>query len=193
MAESQHDDTLHWVDPQQRGIIPLDRFHISRSLSAKIRAETFTIRTNFHFDAVLDGCAERPVTWINRPLRDLYLRLHAAGRAHSVEAWDDDGLAGGIFGVTLGAAFFGESMFSRKTDASKVAMAYLVDRLRRGGFRLFDTQFLTSHLETLGGVEIPRAAYREQLAEAIRAEADFTRPPPATPDQVLAQRRTQTS
>jgi leucyl/phenylalanyl-tRNA--protein transferase len=193
MAESQHDTTLHWVDPSQRGIMPLDSFHISRSLSAKIRARTFTIRTNTAFEQIVDGCADRPVTWINAELRDLYLRLHAAGHAHSVEVWNGSDLAGGVFGVSLGAAFFGESMFSRETDASKIALAYLVDRLVRGGFLLFDTQFLTSHLQSLGGTEIPRAEYRVRLAAALKENADFNRPTPASPDQVLSQRRTQTS
>ena len=193
MAESQDDDSLHWVDPRLRGIIPLDKFHISRSLARQIRRQTFTIRTNSDFAACVDGCADREATWINRPLRDLYLALHARGHAHSVEVWQGERMVGGVFGVTLGAAYFGESMFSRETDASKVALAYLVDRLRRGGFTLFDTQFLTPHLKSLGGVEIPRSAYHKLLGDAVAREANFEAPLPATPDQVLEQRRTQTS
>jgi leucyl/phenylalanyl-tRNA--protein transferase len=188
MAESRENPELHWFEPQLRGVIPLDNFHISRSLARVIRRGTFTIRTDTAFRAVVEGCADRPETWINGPLFALYDQLHAAGFAHSLEVWQADTLVGGIFGVTLGGAFFGESMFSRATNASKVALAYTVDRLRQAGFVLFDTQYLTPHLASLGGIEIPRAAYRAQLVQA----ADFTAPP--VPDaQSILQRMTQTS
>lgn len=192
MAESRGDRRLYWFDPPERGIIPLQNFHISRSLARVIRRETFTISTNRAFRAVVEGCADRPETWINGPLFELYDTLHAAGFAHSLEVWRGPDLAGGIFGVTLGGAFFGESMFSRVTDASKVALAYTVDRLRRGGFSLFDTQYLTPHLASLGGIEIPRADYRAHLEQALNASAAFTAPAPATAQSIL-QRIAQTS
>lgn len=192
MAESRDDDALHWVDPTHRGIFELHKFNISRSLGRRIRAKTFQISTNTAFDAVVHACAARPETWINRPLRSLYHALHDMGQAHAVEVWQGDVLAGGVFGLTQGAAFFGESMFSIRTDASKVALAYLVDRLRQGGFRLFDTQFLTPHLASLGAIEVPRADYRRRLADALSQQGDFTGP--ATPDpQTLMQRSTHTS
>ena len=192
MAESREDNRLYWFDPKLRGIIPLDNFHISRSLARVIRRETFTISTNQAFRAVVEGCADRSDTWINGPLFSLYDALHAAGFAHSLEVWSGEELVGGIFGITLGGAFFGESMFSRATDASKVALAYTVDRLRRGGFSLFDTQYLTPHLASLGGVEISREAYHARLAEALQLRADFTAPLPASGHSVL-QRMAQTS
>lgn len=177
MAESAEDPEIFWVDPTERGIIPLDRFHLSRSLAKTIRRGTFDIRFDTGFAAVLDGCAEpspgRLQTWINADIRELYLALHARGHAHSVEAWRSDRLVGGLYGVSLGAAFFGESMFSREADASKVALAYLVERLRRGGYLLLDTQFITPHLERLGAVEISRAAYHDLLRVALQTEASF--------------------
>ncbi|MDD8023228.1 MAG: leucyl/phenylalanyl-tRNA--protein transferase [Paracoccaceae bacterium] len=192
MAESRENPELHWFEPTLRGVIPLDNFHISHSLARVIRREVFTIRTNTAFRAVVEGCADRPETWINTPLFALYDQLHAAGYAHSLEVWQGANLVGGIFGITLGGAFFGESMFSRATNASKVALAYTVDRLRQAGFVLFDTQYLTPHLASLGGIEIPRAAYRAQLAQALQLRADFTAPP--VPDaQSVLQRMTQTS
>jgi len=173
MAESREDQRVHWIDPKLRGVFPLDNFHISRRLSRHIRAWNCIIRTNTAFEAVLDACANREETWINAPLRRAYLALHAAGHAHSVEVWSQGRLAGGVYGVTLGAGFFGESMFSAETGGSKVALAYLVHRLRAGGYRLFDTQFLTPHLASLGAVEISRVEYHRQLATAIALPARF--------------------
>ena len=193
MAESREDPEVFWVDPRWRGIFPLDAFHISRSLARHIRRGGFEISVNRDFDGTLRGCADRPETWINDTIFRLYTTLHARGFAHSLEVWEDGALVGGVYGVTLGAAFFGESMFSRRTNASKVALAYLVDRLRLGGFQLFDTQFITAHLRSLGAVEIPRAEYRRRLAEALARPADFIRPAlPADPQELL-QRSTQMS
>ena len=192
MARTRDDPVLHWVNPRLRGIFELDRFHLSRSLRRAILRGDYQIRADADFAATVAACAARPETWINAPLFRLYEALHARGAAHSLEVWDDRRMIGGVFGLTIGAAFFGESMFSHRTDASKIALAYLVDRLRRGGFRLFDTQFLTPHLASLGAVEIPRAAYLARLAEAIAAEADFDGPAVPAP-QSLMQRMTQTS
>lgn len=175
MAESRDDPTIHWVDPRRRGIFPLDGFHISRSLAKVIRQERFHITTDRDFAGVVRGCADRDETWINAEIFGLYSALHQMGRAHSLEVWNRAGaLVGGVYGVVLGAAFFGESMFSRETDASKVALAWLVHRLRAGGFTLFDTQFLTPHLASLGAVEIMRGAYHRRLAEALQRTATFT-------------------
>ncbi len=192
MAESRNDPELFWVDPKFRGVFPLDGFHVSRSLNRRIRNCGYTVTIDQNFDGVVDGCADRADTWINAELRDLYGRLHQKGYAHSVEIWDGKVLVGGVYGVVLGAAFFGESMFSRRKDASKIALVYLVDRLRQTGFLLFDTQFLTAHLATLGAVEIPRNIYRKRLSEALEASADFTAPLTQTPQGVI-QRITQTS
>jgi leucyl/phenylalanyl-tRNA--protein transferase len=193
MAESRDDPVLHWVDPHHRGILPLDGFHISRSLRRRILSGRFRVTVNEDFAGVVDGCADRPETWINEPIRALYLALHEMGFAVSLEVWEGEELVGGVYGVILGAAFFGESMFSRRTDASKVALAYMVDRLRAGKFTLFDTQFLTPHLATLGGVEISRPEYRRRLAAALRARADFAAAGPVPSAQELVQRSTQTS
>ncbi|MCE5974842.1 leucyl/phenylalanyl-tRNA--protein transferase [Sinirhodobacter sp. WL0062] len=192
MAESRDAPELHWFDPQRRGIFDLQNFYISRSLARAIRRETFTIRTDTAFRAVVEGCAARPETWINGPLFDLYDELFAAGFAHSVETWRDGQLVGGVYGITLGGAFFGESMFSRATNASKVALAYTVDRLRVAGFTLFDTQYLTPHLASLGATEIPRAEYRKRLEAGLEIDADFTAPAIPDPHSIL-QRMTQTS
>ncbi|MBO9444436.1 leucyl/phenylalanyl-tRNA--protein transferase [Ruegeria sp. R14_0] len=173
MAEHRDDPELFWVDPKFRGVFPLDGFHISRSLARRIRKCGFTISINRDFVGVVDGCADRADTWINAELRDLYQQLYRSGHAHSLEVWEEDALVGGVYGVSLGAAFFGESMFSRRKDASKIALAYLVDRLRQTGFRLFDTQFLTAHLASLGALEISRTQYRVELEEALNASADF--------------------
>ncbi|WP_171238193.1 leucyl/phenylalanyl-tRNA--protein transferase [Ruegeria sp. HKCCA5763] len=192
MAEHRDDPELFWVNPKFRGVFPLDGFHVSRSLSRRIRNCGFDITINQDFSGVVDGCADRADTWINAELHDLYRQLHQTGYAHSLEVWDGAALVGGVYGVTLGAAFFGESMFSRRTDASKIALAYLVDRLRQTGFHLFDTQFLTAHLASLGAIEIPRSAYKKELEEALNLSADFT----ASIDQSAAgviQRITQTS
>lgn len=193
MAESRDDPEIFWVDPQRRGVLPLDRFRISRSLARRMRRGGFEIAVNGDFQAVLEGCADRPETWINDEIFDLYTALHRMGFAHSVEIRHDGALTGGIYGVTLGSAFFGESMFSRRTDASKLAMAWLVDRLRLGGFTLFDAQFLTPHLASLGFVEIPRARYKAALAEALALPGDFIAPGRPAPAQEVLQRSAQTS
>lgn len=192
MAESRDTRELHWVDPRRRGVFPLDNFHISRSLARSIRRANYIIRTDLAFAETVRLCAARPETWINAPLRALYDALFAKGHAHSLEVWQDGALTGGVFGITLGAAFFGESMFSTRTDASKIALAYLVDRLRTAGFTLFDTQFLTPHLSSLGAIEISRAEYHARLGAALTRVADFTAPaiPPA---HSLLQRMTHTS
>ena len=176
MAEGRDDAEIHWVDPRRRGVFPLDNFHISRSLLAHIRRQNCTIRTDTDFAGVLAGCADRPETWINAEITALYLALHRMGHGHSLEVWAGDDLIGGVYGVTLGAAFFGESMFSRRANASKTALAYLVHRLRAGGFVLFDTQFLTPHLASLGAVEITRTDYRRRLADALTQTASFDPP-----------------
>ncbi|NGM47698.1 leucyl/phenylalanyl-tRNA--protein transferase [Rhodobacter sp. SGA-6-6] len=173
MAQGRADPQVHWIDPRRRGIFPLDDFHISRSLARLIRRWNCAVRTDTAFEAVVDACAAREETWINPAIRSAYLELHRQGHAHSLEVWCGDRLAGGVYGVTLGAAFFGESMFSAESSGSKVALAFLVHRLRAGGFRLFDTQFLTPHLASLGAVEIPRAEYHRRLAEAIALPARF--------------------
>lgn len=192
MAETRDDPEVFWVDPRFRGVMPLDGFRMSRSLAKRIRRDDYEIHIDESFADVVAACADREETWINDTLFGLYGQLHKAGFAHSIEVWIDDELAGGMFGLTLGGAFFGESMFSRKRDASKIAMAYLVDRLRQGGFRLFDTQFLTEHLQSLGAVEIPRADYHKRLERALDRQADFNEPQTPTPYSLL-QRNTQTS
>ena len=177
MAESADDPDLFWVDPRRRGILPLDAFHVARRLRRVVRRHIFEIRCDSAFAEVILGCAEatekRPNTWINEEIVRLYAALCARGAAHSVECWHDGALVGGLYGVSLGAAFFGESMFSRETDASKVALVHLVARLRLGGYRLLDTQFLTPHLAQFGGIEISRTRYRRLLAEALSYRAVF--------------------
>ena len=179
MAETADDPELFWVDPRWRGVLPLDGFHVPRRLRRVVRQGHFTVRCDTAFEAVMRGCAEasdkRPNTWINDEILRLYGGLFARGAAHSVECWHEGELAGGLYGVSLGAAFFGESMFSRVTDASKVALVHLVARLRQGGYRLLYTQFLTPHLAQFGGIEISRARYRRLLAEALRYRAVFPR------------------
>jgi leucyl/phenylalanyl-tRNA--protein transferase len=192
MSEGRDDPEIFWVDPRRRGVIPLDDFHISRSLRRAMRRSTWTITTDRDFEGVLDGCADRDDTWINAEIRALYTALFSRQQAHSLEVWEGDTLVGGVYGVVLGAAFFGESMFSRRTNASKVALACLVNRLRSGGFVLFDTQFITSHLASLGGVEISRAQYHTLLAVAKSREATFGSGPAASPQDVI-QRITQMS
>jgi len=169
------DSPIFWVEPEKRGILPLDNFHISRSLAKRIRRGGFSIAVNTDFMGVVEACADRPETWINKEIFHLYMRLHHMGYAHSLEVWQDGYLIGGVYGVALGAAFFGESMFSRRTDASKIALAFLVERLRAGGFSLFDTQFLTDHLASLGAKEISRQSYQAQLDIALNRAADFWR------------------
>ncbi len=177
MANDRHDPTIHWIEPRRRGILPLGRVHVSRSLRKVIRQGRFEIRVDSAFEQVVAACAEsrpeRPRTWLNDELMELYGALHAMGYAHSLETWTDGRLVGGIYGVSLGAAFFGESMFSRQRDASKVALVELATRLRAGGYQLMDTQFVTDHLRRFGAIEIPRAAYRAMLRDAIEARAIF--------------------
>jgi leucyl/phenylalanyl-tRNA--protein transferase len=177
MAESAEDRELFWVDPERRGVLPLDRFHLPRRLRRTLRHGGFEVACDADFAAIIRGCAEataeRPKTWINDEIAGLYVALHRQGYAHSVEVRHAGALVGGLYGVTLGAAFFGESMFSRVTDASKVALAHLVARLRIGGFQLLDTQFATSHLERFGVTEISRSAYHRRLDRALAAQAYF--------------------
>jgi leucyl/phenylalanyl-tRNA---protein transferase len=177
MAESADDRELFWVDPTRRGIIPLDAFHVPRRLKRVLRRGRFEVRCDSDFANVMRGCAEaseaRPSTWINDEIIRLYTALFDGGAAHSVECRQEGALVGGLYGVALGAAFFGESMFSRATDASKVALVHLVARLKLGGYRLLDTQFLTTHLAQFGAIEIGRARYRRLLAEALRYRAVF--------------------
>ncbi len=177
MAESADDPTIFWVEPEQRGIIPLRGLRVSSRLARTVRSDRFRVTVDRAFSRVIDGCAEpkegREDTWINRRIRDLYTALHELGHCHSVEVWDGDELVGGLYGVSLGRAFFGESMFHRARDASKVALVHLVARLIAGGFTLLDTQFVTEHLRSLGAVEVPRARYRALLDEALDGCADF--------------------
>ncbi|MEO0989648.1 MAG: leucyl/phenylalanyl-tRNA--protein transferase [Pseudomonadota bacterium] len=174
MAETRDDTEIFWVDPRRRGIFPIGGFHASRSLRRRIRSEVFSATTDRAFPAVVSACADRDETWINPQIEELYSQLHAMGHAHSLEVWEDTRLVGGVYGVAIGAAFFGESMFSYRTDASKIALAYLTDRLQRTGFRLFDTQFLTPHLKSLGAVEVSRTEYHGLLRSALARPADFT-------------------
>lgn len=173
MAESRDNPEIFWVDPKRRGILPIDDFHISRSLARTIQKSTFKIRVNNDFSGTVKGCADRLETWINDEIFELYQELHSLGFAHSLEVWDEQELVGGVYGVALGGAFFGESMFSRRRDASKIALAYLIDRLGRCGFTLLDTQFVTDHLMSLGAQEITRTDYRKQLFAALRIDANF--------------------
>jgi leucyl/phenylalanyl-tRNA---protein transferase len=171
MAESAESDEIFWVDPEERGILPLEAFHLSHRLRRTLRAEPFEILSDRDFVAVMRGCAAatsmRPKTWINDGLTRLYAELHRRGHAHSIECRRAGELVGGLYGVTLGGAFFGESMFSRATDASKVALAHLVAGLRRGGFALLDIQFVTPHLRQFGAIAVPREDYRRMLAAAL--------------------------
>lgn len=177
MAESASDPELFWVDPERRGILPLDAFHIPRRLRRAVRQNRFSVRVDSDFRATMAGCAEatekRPNTWINSEIVRLYTALFERGAAHSVECWQDEKLVGGLYGVSIGGAFFGESMFSRVTDASKVALVHLVALLRRGGFRLLDMQFLTPHLAQFGALGVPRAQYHRLLSEALRYRCVF--------------------
>jgi leucyl/phenylalanyl-tRNA--protein transferase len=179
MAQSAEDDRLVWFDPDPRGILPLDRFHLSQRMARTVRTTPFRVTADKAFADVIDGCAggddDRPSTWINGKIRALCLDLHRAGYAHSVEVWDGDALVGGLYGVALHGAFFGESMFSRARDASKIALVHLVARLIHGGFTLLDIQFVTDHLAQFGAVEIPRQIYRRRLAQALQVQGDFQR------------------
>jgi len=197
MAESAEDPNIFWVDPERRGIIPLDQFHVPRRLRRTVRSNAFTIRCDTAFEQVIRGCAspaaDRQRTWINEEIIMLYHALFERGLAHSVEAWRDGELVGGLYGVSLNAVFFGESMFSFRRDASKVALVHLVARLIKGGYTLLDTQFVTDHLESFGAIEIPRADYRQRLNAALEQPASFQPLLAADPVDVVLQANTQTS
>src|SRR5882672_4685072 len=193
MAESAEDPALYWIEPEQRGIIPLEAFHVSARLARTVRSERFTVVADRDFEAVVDGCAEpqagRSRTWINRRIRNLYRGLYGIGHCHTVEVYDGAELVGGLYGVSLGRTFFGESMFHRARDASKVALVHLVARLKAGGFRLLDTQFVTDHLRIFGAIEVPRRQYHKLLEGALAGEGDFAAldtKHPVTGAQVLA-------
>jgi len=194
MAESAEDPALYWIEPENRGVIPLDRFRLSTRLARTVRSDRFIVTVNRDFDGVLEGCAEvrpgRPRTWINGRIRALYRKLYERRHCHSIEVYEGETLVGGLYGVTLGRAFFGESMFHRARDASKVALVHLVARLKAGGFKLLDTQFVTDHLKTFGAIEVPRRQYHKLLEAALVGEGDFgalgTRRP-VSGAQVLAQ------
>ncbi|MCH2061606.1 MAG: leucyl/phenylalanyl-tRNA--protein transferase [Verrucomicrobiales bacterium] len=170
---AMEDGEIGWFSPDPRGIIPLDCFHVSRSLERVIRSGRFEVRINHAFGEILDGCADREETWIDETVRESYMQLHARGNAHSVECWSHGELAGGLYGVAIGGAFFGESMFSRQTDASKVALAYLSNYLLQRGFSLLDTQWTTPHLRRFGAIDIPKAQYMEALRRAIDSDVSF--------------------
>jgi leucyl/phenylalanyl-tRNA--protein transferase len=191
MGEARDDPRVFLVEPEMRGVIPLDGFYIPTRLRRTVRAEPFEIRVDTAFGAVIDACAAsapgREDTWINAPIRRLYLELHALGRAHAIECWRGEALVGGLYGVTLGGAFFGESMFSRATDASKVALVHLVARLKRGGWRLLDAQFRTPHLDQFGLIETPQFVYLKMLDRALKAEPDAAAlPRPLTGAEAVA-------
>ena len=193
MAESAEDPALYWIEPDMRGIIPLDGFHIPARLARTVRTTSFTVRIDRDFDGVIDGCAEpkpdRMRTWINTRIRRIYRALFDRGHCHTVEVYDGDTLVGGLYGVSLGCAFFGESMFHRARDASKIALVHLVARLKAGGYRLLDTQFVTEHLRSFGAVEVPKRRYHRVLDEAVVGQADFAAlsvDRPLTGEEVLA-------
>ena len=193
MADSAEADGVFWVDPKFRGVFPLDRFHVPRRLARTIRAGGFSVTVDRDYEAVIDACADRDETWINGDIRRLYVGLHRMGYAHSVEVWVDGALAGGLYGVRLGAAFFGESMFHRRTDASKIALVYLVARLKAGGFTLLDGQFVTDHLARFGAERIGRERYHTMLDAAIAAKADFDALAPDAQPELVLQLSSQTS
>jgi leucyl/phenylalanyl-tRNA--protein transferase len=173
MADGAEADGVFWVDPKRRGVFPLDAFHTPRRLARRIRAGGFAVTVDRAYGAVLDACADREETWINGDIRRLYVELHRMGHAHSVEVWMDGALAGGLYGVRMGAAFFGESMFHRRPDASKIALVYLVARLKAGRFTLLDSQFVTDHLARFGARAVPRETYHRDLDRALSRRADF--------------------
>src|SRR6266550_9380934 len=194
MAESADDPALYWIEPERRGIIPLDRFHLPGRLARTVRSSRYTVMVDRDFDAVINGCAQpqpgRTRTWINGRIRSLYRKLYERGDCHTVEVYDEGELIGGLYGVSLGRAFFGESMFHRVRDASKIALVHLVARLRAGGFKLLDTQYVTDHLKIFGAFEVPRRQYHKLLESALTGEADFTAlemKRPVTGAQALAQ------
>jgi leucyl/phenylalanyl-tRNA--protein transferase len=185
MAETAEDASLYWIEPDQRGVIPFNRFHISGRLARTVRSDRFAIHINRDFDAVIEGCAAphpgRAKTWINARIRVLYRKLFDRGHCHTVEVYDGGELVGGLYGVTLGRAYFGESMFHRERDASKVALVHLVARLKAGGFTLLDTQFVTDHLRTFGAVEVSRRQYHRLLDEALSGQGNFAAIPTDRP------------
>ena len=194
MAESADDPALYWIEPERRGIIPLDRFHLPARLARTVRSTEFTVLIDRDFDAVIKGCAQpqpgRARTWINGRIRALYRKLYERGDCHTVEVYDGENLIGGLYGVSLGRAFFGESMFHRVRDASKIALVHLVARLKAGGYRLLDTQFVTEHLRTFGAIEVSRPVYHKLLDAALVGSADFTALPidgPLSGEIILAQ------
>ncbi|HVZ53947.1 MAG TPA: leucyl/phenylalanyl-tRNA--protein transferase [Pseudolabrys sp.] len=193
MAESADDPALYWIEPEMRGVIPLDGFHVPARLKRTLRSTPFQVFVDRDFDGVIDGCAEpkhdRMRTWINARIRRIYRALYDAGHCHTVEVYDGDVLVGGLYGVSLGRAFFGESMFHRARDASKIALVHLIARLKAGRYRLLDTQFVTEHLRSFGAVEVPKRRYHRLLDEAVVGEADFAALPvdrPVTGDEALA-------
>jgi leucyl/phenylalanyl-tRNA--protein transferase len=197
MAESAQDSALYWIEPERRGILPLDSIHVPRRLARTIRQDRFEIRIDSDFEAVIDGCAEaqsgRQSTWINKRIRNLYGELFDLGHCHTVETWQDGKLMGGLYGVRLSGAFFGESMFSRQSDASKVALIYLAARLKCGGFSLLDTQFLTDHLVKFGAVEVTREKFQRLLDDALLGAGEFSRLPAACSGSGVLQLVSQTS
>ena len=197
MAEDRNDPRIFWVDPDVRGIIPLETFHVPRRLLRKVRQDLFEVRTDSAFLTVIEACATpapgRWTTWINDEIVALYTGLHAIDHAHSVECWREDRLLGGLYGVSLGGAFFGESMFSFETDASKVALVHLVARLKYGGYRMLDTQFVTKHLSGFGATEVRRADYRRRLTEALGTAGDFGAMPQDWSGEIILQSITQMS
>ena len=193
MADGRNSQKIHWVEPRFRGIFPMDRFHISRSLSRKIHQRPFRVTLNTAFSSVIRACADRDETWINQTIEDSYTRLHREGHAHSIEIWNEAELVGGVYGIAMGGAFFGESMFSTRTDASKIALAYLIHRLKSTGFQLFDTQFITPHLASLGAIEIPKGKYKMLLSAALKHNARIDYHAYCEDVALIAQRNTQTS
>tara|TARA_A100001037_G_scaffold302093_1_gene332986 strand:+ start:741 stop:1382 length:642 start_codon:yes stop_codon:yes gene_type:complete len=180
MAEDHDDPEIFWVDPRMRGILPLDRFHVPRRLRRTVRSSIYKVTVNADFNAVIEGCAktvnDRPQTWINTKIIDLYTSLHYMGYAHSLECWRNGELAGGLYGVILGGVFFGESMFSRQRDASKVALVHLIYRMHAGNFAFVDTQFITKHLSQFGAIEIPRQEYIDMLKKGLKLPSNFEAP-----------------
>ncbi len=193
MAESASDKNIFWVDPKYRGIMPLNQFHVSKSLRKEILKLNYQVSVNTRFEEIIKMCAERPETWINQDILTNYCLLHQNGHAHCLEIWSNKKLIGGVYGVSIGAAFFGESMFSKKNNASKIALAYLVDRLKKTGFKLFDIQFLTPHLASLGAIEITKVKYRTLLCRAVEEFANFNASDYSPDVSAIAQRRAQIS
>ncbi len=197
MAESAEDNALYWIEPERRGILPLGAVHVPKRLVRTIRQERFEVRIDFDFEAVIDGCAEsrpgRQSTWINRRIRSLYGELFSLGHCHTVEVWRDGALMGGLYGVQLGGAFFGESMFSREPDASKIALVYLAARLKFGGFSLLDTQFLTDHLVKFGAIEVSREKFQRLLDDALPGGGEFSKLPADSTGASILQLVSQTS